>query len=110
MIVRSCFVSANCRKDSISCFSRLQDQIESHWLDFLHGIRAEIFWAESLHRIFEYFGVKFSKTNRIFGFLAKIYPNGKKNEKFRAVMREVSSIKTNSFLENFVMAGKLQCA
>ena len=76
--MRSCFVSINCRKDSVSCFSRLQDQIESRWLDFLHGIRAGIFWAVSLQRISEYIGVKFSKTNIIVGFLAKIYPNGKK--------------------------------
>ena len=78
MIVRSCFVSANCRKDSVSCFSRLQDQIESRWLDFLHGIRAGIFWATSLQRISE--GLVYNlKKNRIFGFLAKIYTNGKKN-------------------------------
>ena len=49
-----------------------------HWLDFLHGIRAGFFWTTSLQRIFEDFGVKFSKTNRIFGILVKIYPNGKK--------------------------------
>ena len=79
VIVQSCFVSVNCRKDSISFSSRLQDQIESRWLDFLHGIRARIFWEASLQRIFEYFGVKFSKTIKIFGFLVKIYPNGKKN-------------------------------
>ena len=92
MIVRSCFVSANCRKDSVSCFNRLQDQIESRWLDFLHGIRAGIFWMAILQRISEDFGVKFSKTNRIFGFLAKIYPNGKKIDQIGARMREISSI------------------
>ena len=32
-----------------------------------------------MQRISEDFGVKFSKTNRILGFLVKIYPNGKKN-------------------------------
>ena len=76
----------------ISCFSRLEDQIESRWLDFLHGIRAGIFWVASLQRIFEYFGVKFSKENRIFGFLAKIYPMGKKIGQIGARMREISSI------------------
>ena len=40
--VRSCFVSTNCRKDSISSFSTLQDQIESHWLDFLHEIEERV--------------------------------------------------------------------
>ena len=79
MIMRSCFVSVNCRKDLVSCFSRLQDHIESHWLYFLHGIRAGIFWAASLQIIYEYFGVKFSKKNSIFGFLMKHCPNGDKN-------------------------------
>ena len=79
--MRSCFVFVNCRKDSVSCFSRLQDQIEYRWLYFLHGITEGIFWAASLQRISEDFGVKFSKTNRIFRFLVKIYPNGKKNNR-----------------------------
>ena len=90
--MRSCFVSANCRKDLVSCFSRLQDHIESRWLDFLHGIREGIFWVAILQRISEYFGVKFSKTNIIFGFLAKIYPKKKKNSRIGAQMREISSI------------------
>ena len=30
-----------------------------------------------LQRISEYIGVKFIKKNIIFGFIAKIYPNGK---------------------------------
>ena len=42
VIVRSCFVSTNCRKDSVSCFSTLQDQIESRWLDFLHEIEERV--------------------------------------------------------------------
>ena len=61
VIVRSCFIFANCSKDLVSCFSRLRDQIESRWLDFLHGIREGIFWAASLQRISEDFGVKFKK-------------------------------------------------
>ena len=74
MIVRTCFVSENCRKDSVSCFSTLQDHIQSHWLDFLHVIRPRIFWVMSLQRISEDFGVR---KKGLFGLLAKNYPNGK---------------------------------
>ena len=93
VIVQSCFVSANCRKDSVSCFSRLQDQIESRWLDFLHGIRAGIFWAASLQRISEYFGVKFSKNIEYLDSLRKYTQMEKKKiSRIGAQMREISSI------------------
>ena len=42
MIVQSCFVSTNCKKDLVSCFSILQDHIESCWLDFLHEIEERV--------------------------------------------------------------------
>ena len=77
--MRLCFVSENCRKDSISCFSRLKDQIESHWLDFIHGIKARIFWAASLQRISDDFGVKFKKKKHIIWIPCEKLPKWKIN-------------------------------
>ena len=87
--MRLCFVSENCRKDLVSCFNTLQDQIESRWLDFLHGIEVGIFWAVSLQRISEGFSVKLKKK---IAYLDSLRKTTQMENKFGARMREISSI------------------
>ena len=74
-------------------------------------MRARIFGCASFQRISEKLGEIISEPNSIFGFLAKKYPNCKKNRSNRSLDDgDIVDLKLALLLENFATAGQLQCA